>query len=152
MEYNKLKRGQELELRISDLAFGGQGISKINDLIVFVKDAIPNQKTLVKISRIKKKYIEAYKVNTIEKSVDEVDPKCEHFKYCGGCTVQQLDYKKQTYFKERQVNDILTKIGGIEEPNINPILPCDKIYYYRRQTVVLQYLLNQLLKVCDEII
>ena len=55
MANKKLKRGQEVELVISDLAFGGQGISKVDDLIFFVKDAIPNQKVLTKISKVKKK-------------------------------------------------------------------------------------------------
>ena len=50
MENKKLKRGQEIELVISDLAFGGQGISKVNDLIFFVKDAIPGQKVLKNVS------------------------------------------------------------------------------------------------------
>ena len=53
MENKNLKRGQELELEISDLAFGVQGISKIDNLIFFVKDAIPGQKVLTKISKIK---------------------------------------------------------------------------------------------------
>ena len=54
MKHNKLKRGQEIELSISDLAFGGKGIAKVDDLIFFVKDAIPNQRILAKINRIKK--------------------------------------------------------------------------------------------------
>ena len=55
MENKKLKRGQEIKLTISDLAFGGQGLSRINDLIVFVKNAIPNQTVLAKITKVKKK-------------------------------------------------------------------------------------------------
>ena len=98
MENKKLKRGQEIELSISNLAFGGQGISKINDLIIFVKNAIPNQKVLAKITKVKKNYIEAYKLEVIKKSSNEVDAKCEHFKYCGGCTIQQLDYNKQLHY------------------------------------------------------
>ena len=80
MENKKLKRGQEVELTISDLAFGGKGISKINNLIFFVKDAIPNQKILAKVSKVKKKYVEAYKIQILEESKDEVEPICEHFK------------------------------------------------------------------------
>ena len=53
MENKKLKRGQEIELTISDLAFGGRGISKQDELVFFVKDAIPNQKVIAKISKIK---------------------------------------------------------------------------------------------------
>ena len=56
MENKKLKRGQEIKLKISDLAFGGKGISKKDDLVLFVKDAIPNQEVIAKISKIKKKY------------------------------------------------------------------------------------------------
>jgi len=133
MENKKLKRGQELELTISDIAFGGQGISKYNNLIFFVKDAIPNQKIIARISRVKKKYVEAFKVKILKESKDEIDPKCNHFKYCGGCTLQQLDYKKQIHYKEKQVHDILTKIGEIKNPKINLIISCDKIFYYRNK-------------------
>ena len=97
MENKKLKRGQEIELIISDLAFGGQGISKLDNLIFFVKDAIPGQKILAKISKIKKKYVEAYRIKTLKQSTDEIDSECEHFNWCGGCTIQQLKYQKQLY-------------------------------------------------------
>ena len=52
MKDKKIKRGQEVQLKISDLAFGGNGISKINNLIVFVKNAIPNQTVLAKIIKV----------------------------------------------------------------------------------------------------
>ena len=55
MENKKLKRQQEIKLTISDLAFGGRGISKLDDLVFFVKDAIPNQEVIAKVSKIKKK-------------------------------------------------------------------------------------------------
>ena len=48
MKIKKLKRRQEIKLKISDLAFGGQGISKEDDLVFFVKDAIPNQDVIAK--------------------------------------------------------------------------------------------------------
>ena len=114
MGINKLKRGQEIQLEISDLAFGGRGISKVDDLIFFVKDAIPNQTVIAKISKIKKKYVEAYNIETLKKSFDEIDSKCEHFKYCGGCSTQQLNYEKQLYYKQNQVYDIFEKIGKIK--------------------------------------
>ena len=109
MEDKKLKRGQEIQLTISDLAFGGQGISKLDNLIFFVKDAIPGQKVLTKISKIKKKYVEAYKIKTLKQSTYAIDPKCEHFKYCGGCTIQQLDYNKQLYYKQKLYHQMTYK-------------------------------------------
>ena len=133
MEHKKLKRGQELKLTISNIAFGGQGIAKLDDRVFFVKDAIPHQKIIARISKVKKKYIEAFKVKTLEKSKDEIDPKCNHFKYCGGCTLQQLNYEKQIYYKQQQVYDIISKIGEIKNPKINDIIPCEKTFYYRNK-------------------
>ena len=133
MELKKLKRGQELKLTISDIAFGGQGISKVDDRVFFVKDAIPNQKIIARISKVKKKYVEAFKIQILKQSKDEIDPKCNHFKYCGGCTLQQLNYEKQIYYKQQQVYDILSKIGEIKNPKINDIIPCEKTFYYRNK-------------------
>jgi len=133
MENKKLKRGQEIELLITDLAFGGQGISKLDDLVFFVKDAIPNQKIIAKISKIKKKYVEAYKIKILKDSKDQVAPVCEHFNWCGGCTTQQLDYQKQLHYKQKQISDILNKIAGIKDLDINPIIGCERTFFYRNK-------------------
>ncbi|MBS30769.1 MAG: 23S rRNA (uracil(1939)-C(5))-methyltransferase RlmD [Candidatus Marinimicrobia bacterium] len=133
MENKKLKRGQEIKLKISDLAFGGKGISKKDDLVFFVKDAIPNQEVIAKISKIKKKYAEAYSIETLKDSTDQVNPVCEHFKWCGGCTTQQLDYQKQLYYKQKQVSDILNKIGGEKNLDINTIIGCAHTFFYRNK-------------------
>ena len=133
MENKKLKRGQEIKLKISDLAFGGKGISKKDDLVFFVKDAIPNQEVIAKISKIKKKYAEAYSIETLKDSTNQVNPVCEHFKWCGGCTTQQLDYQKQLYYKQKQVSDILNKIGGEKNLDINTIIGCENTFFYRNK-------------------
>ena len=133
MENKKLKRGQEIKLTISDLAFGGRGISKEDDLVFFVKDAIPNQEVIAKISKIKKNYVEAYSIETIKESKDQVDPVCEHFNWCGGCTTQQLEYQKQLHYKQKQISDILNKIGGVKDLDINPIIGCEQTFFYRNK-------------------
>ena len=133
MENKKLKRQQEIKLTISDLAFGGRGISRLDDLVFFVKDAIPNQEVIAKIGKIKKKYVEAYNIETLKDSTDQVDPVCEHFEWCGGCTTQQLKYQKQLNYKQKQISDILNKIGGAKDLDINPIIGCDKTFFYRNK-------------------
>ena len=133
MENKKLKRRQEIKLKISDLAFGGKGISKYNDMVFFVKDAIPGQTVNAKISKIKKNYAEAYNIETIEKSIDEIDPKCEHFDWCGGCTNQQLYYQKQLEYKHKQISEIMVRIGKAEGLKINQIIGCEKTFNYRNK-------------------
>ena len=133
MHPKKYNKNQEIELDIVDLAFGGKGIARVDNLIFFVKNAIPNQKVVAKISKIKKKYVEAYNIKTLKHSTDQVDPTCEHFDWCGGCTTQQLDYQKQLHYKQKQISDILNKIGSSKNLNINSIIGCEKTFFYRNK-------------------
>ena len=88
MLQNNFKIGQEIQLDILDLAFGGKGIAKLNNLTVFVKNGIPGQNVTARISKIKKSYLEANHINTLKQSEIETKPKCDHFPTCGGCTFQ----------------------------------------------------------------
>ena len=59
MEYNNIKKGSILpNLKIESLAFGGKGLAKYNDLVVFVENSIPGQKVDIRVIKKKKKYIE----------------------------------------------------------------------------------------------
>ena len=59
--------------------------------------------------------------------------KCEHFNWCGGCTVQNLKYQKQLYYKEKQISDIMQRIGKIQKLKINKIIGCEKTFNYRNK-------------------
>ena len=103
------KKGQELELTIEGLAYGGRGVAKENNYVFFVEKALPGQKVLVYISRKKKNYAEARIKEVINQSKYYTDPKCEHFSICGGCKTQHLDYLEQVNQKKIQVQDIFQK-------------------------------------------
>ena len=90
-----LKKGQEIELQIDDLAYGGKGLSRLNNFVIFVEKAIPGQKVLAYITKKKKGFAEAKIKEIISESPFFTDPKCSHFPTCGGCKTQQLLYKEQ---------------------------------------------------------
>ena len=56
-----MKKGEELELTISSLVYGGKGISKLNDLVIFTENVLPGQKVLVKIVKKKTKLFRSTK-------------------------------------------------------------------------------------------
>ena len=91
-----LKKGSEIIVHIESLAFGGQGITRYNNIVIFVKNGIPNQKLKVLIIKKSKSYLEAKILEIISESIYYQKPLCEHFKYCGGCSFQNLDYQIQT--------------------------------------------------------
>ncbi|MBT5077810.1 MAG: class I SAM-dependent RNA methyltransferase, partial [Candidatus Marinimicrobia bacterium] len=127
------KKGTDIELSIESLAFGGMGVSRIGDMIVFVKNAIPGQTVLARITKKRASFLEARTLEIIEESSLAVDVKCEHFKDCGGCTFQNLDYVEQLAAKEVQVKDTFRRIGGFKDVTVEPILGCEEIFHYRNK-------------------
>ena len=128
----KLRKGDEIILEIKSLAFGGLGLARHNNQVVFVRGAIPGEKVRAVISRRKKSYLEALTLETLSSSENFVQPKCRHVKYCGGCVHQHLDYPSQLHEKQAQVEDIFSRLGGYNI-DIQPIIGCESIWHYRNK-------------------
>ena len=127
------KKGTDVELYIESLAFGGMGIARVNEKVIFVKNAIPGQKVLARITKKRTSYLEARKLDIINESKDFIKPICDHFNDCGGCSFQNLSYEKQLYYKERQVNDLYRKMGNFKDIHCDKIVPCNNQYSYRNK-------------------
>lgn len=128
-----IKKGEILELEIESLAYGGKGIAKVNDFVIFVKDAIPGQKVKALVYKKRSGFAEARPVEILEESKDYTKPKCQHFNYCGGCTIQQLEYDKQILYKVQQVKDAFQRLAGIEKVQIDDVIKSEQIYNYRNK-------------------
>jgi 23S rRNA (uracil1939-C5)-methyltransferase len=130
---HSIKKRQELELYIDSLAFGGQGVARFDDFVIFVDGAIPGQKVEALITKKKKSFAQARLLAVLRESSHMVTPKCAHFQHCGGCRLQHLKYAEQIRQKGRQVEDILRRLGGLDNFEIFPTLPSEQIYYYRNK-------------------
>jgi len=129
----KLKKGSEIIVSVESLAFGGKGLARYNNIVVFVNNGIPGQKLKVLIIKKSKKYFEAKILEIISESIHYKEPICEHFKYCGGCSFQNLDYEIQIQQKMQQIKDIFNRIGHQKDYVIDPIQSCENIYEYRNK-------------------
>ena len=128
-----IKKGADVELTIESLAFGGMGVAHFNNMVAFVKNAIPGQKVNARITKKRSSYLEARSLEVLNESPHFIDVKCEHFADCGGCTFQNLDYSQQTMAKEIQVKDIFRRIGGFQHTECASIVTCDDIFHYRNK-------------------
>jgi len=118
---------------ISDVAAEGKAIAKIDDIIIFVQQAIPGDIVDLQITKKRKKYMEAMVVKVRKYADNRVEPFCSHFGVCGGCKWQQLPYADQLKYKQKQVEDTLTRIGDLQLPEITPIAGSDKTEFYRNK-------------------
>ena len=116
-------RDQELELRIDSLAFGGNGVARLDGFVVFVRRGLPGDRVRARVTKVKRSHAEALAVEVLEPGPQRVEAPCPHFGACGGCRFQDLAYEAQLEAKQAQVEDALRRLGGIAEPPVEPIVP-----------------------------
>ena len=111
-----MRKGKEYEIIIEKTEFPGFGIGTIDDKKVYVKNALPGQKLLGRITKKKSNYAEAKVLKVLEDVDYKISNSCPHFYECGGCSHQSVPYEKQLEFKKQQVLDLLEKgdIKGFE--------------------------------------
>ena len=140
-----MKKGDLLELEITDYAFEGKGVAKIikevhaldnvepKKFVVFVDGSYPGDVVTAQITKIRKSYAEAKTKKLIKKSLLRIEAKCKYFGTCGGCKAQDLNYVEQLKFKQEHVAGLFTRIGGVKEFELLPIVPSEKIFFYRNK-------------------
>ena len=130
-----LNVGDRVELTIDDMAFGGEGVGRIDGFVVFVPFVISGETVLVEITE-KKSLRPRQTLQVLEASADRVEPRCEHFGTCGGCQYQHIDYNTQQTIKESQVRDLFERIGGFDSTVVGNLVPCPEPYNYRNRIMV----------------
>jgi tRNA/tmRNA/rRNA uracil-C5-methylase (TrmA/RlmC/RlmD family) len=125
-----------VDLKITDIAFGGKGVARKNGKAVFIPFTIESEWVSAKITREKKQFAEAEFVDLRQRSPYRVDPPCSYFGKCGGCAYQHIDYAHQLEIKTRQVRDLLKRIGKLDDVPMRPIIPSPLPYAYRNRVTV----------------
>jgi 23S rRNA (uracil1939-C5)-methyltransferase len=121
------------EIRIEEMVAEGKCLARHNNLVIFVAGVAPGDVVDLRITKEKKKYLEAIPVRFHALSPDRVEPFCEHFGACGGCKWQHLSYDIQLHYKQKQVVDNLERIGKLQLPPVDPIRGSDQVSYYRNK-------------------
>lgn len=128
-----VRKGEELELRIDSLAYGGSGVTRHDGFVVFVRGGVPGDDVRARITKVKRGFAEGVVTDVVRPSSVRVDAPCPHFGVCGGCRFQDLAYEVQVREKERQVRDALARIGRFDDPPLEPIVPAASQYGYRNK-------------------
>ncbi len=119
---------------VADAGAKGKAISRLeNGLVLFIEGVVPGDVCDVLVHKKRRSFMEGKPIKFHSYSDLRTEPKCEHFGLCGGCKWQFMSYENQLKFKEKEVIDALTRIGGVELPEANPILGCENDYSYRNK-------------------
>lgn len=127
------RRGDCLDVTIDDLAFGGEGVGRVDGYVVFVRGGLPGDRLRVRLTETHPRYARGV-IDAVEvASPSRVVAPCPYFGQCGGCRLQHLAYPAQLEFKQRHVKDCLERIGKLEALEIRPIVPAPEVYGYRNK-------------------
>src|SRR5215471_4069624 len=113
------QRGDELQLTVDALAFGGAGVARTDGYVVFVQGAVPGDRVRALITKRKRAYAEARAIEIVQPSPDRIDPVADH----PGAPWQVLRYERQLEVKQAQVDDALRRIGKLDGYELEPIVP-----------------------------
>lgn len=121
------------QVEIENIAAEGKSIARVNNMVVFVKEAVPGDVVDLQVYRKKRSFMEARVVKYHSYAEQRCEPFCEHFGVCGGCKWQHLPYDRQLFYKQQQVMDAFKRIAGVDVPEALPILASDPITRYRNK-------------------
>jgi len=131
-----LTPGATLTLTIDDIAFGGEGVGRVDDFVVFVPFVAAGEVVEVEVTEVKKRFARARLRKVLQASPRRVAPACRYFGDCGGCQYQHLAYAEQLRVKHKQISDLFQRIGGLEGARIDPVEPCPQPYGYRNRIMI----------------
>src|SRR5881394_143410 len=126
-------RDDVVDLDVESLAYGGNGVARLNGYVIFVRRGLPGDRVRARVTKVKRNHAEALAVEVLEPGPQRVDAPCAHYPACGGCRFQDLAYEAQVAAKEEQVADALRRIGGLEDAPLEPIVPAVEQFHYRNK-------------------
>lgn len=109
------------EVSIEALSHEGRGIARVDGKTVFVFGALPRERVLIQVDKRRRKFDQAGTLEVLEPSPDRIQPRCEAYAVCGGCSLQHLGNDKQVEFKQQSLLDRLDH-AGIEFGEVMPPL------------------------------
>lgn len=129
----RARRGDTLFVTIDDLAFGGEGVGRVDGYVVFVPGAVPGDRLRVRLEQARARFGRGVIDAVEEPSPHRVAAPCPYFGRCGGCRLQHVAYEAQLAFKTKQVVDCLTRLGGLGAVEVRPMLGAAETLGYRNK-------------------
>lgn len=129
-----MRKGDIIEnIPVETMAAEGKCVGRVDGRVIFLQGGAPGDVVDAQVTKIKSAFLEG-KVTAIRSfSPARTEPFCVHFGLCGGCSWQHIEYATQLKYKQQQVVDNLQRLGGLELPPVNPIIPSAKTRFYRNK-------------------
>jgi tRNA/tmRNA/rRNA uracil-C5-methylase (TrmA/RlmC/RlmD family) len=127
--------GQRYTLTISDVAFGGEGVARLDEFVIFIPFVLAGEEVEAEITEVKKSFGRARLIHVLRASPERVTPKCPYYMACGGCQYQHIRYAEQLRIKHKQISDLFQRVGRFETV-VEPVAGSPREYGYRNRIMI----------------
>ncbi len=103
----------QCELTITDVVYRGKGLARLDGCVYFVPGALPGERVRASIVARRKRYVDARVEEVLEPSPHRRDTVCPLAGTCPGCSYQHAVYPEELRLKQRQLEDLLTRMGHV---------------------------------------
>ncbi len=131
-----VQKNEYIDVVFEDLTHEGAGVAKVNGYPIFVQYGLPGEEAKIKVIKVKKNFAYGRLIELYKESPYRQEAPCPVYKQCGGCQLQHLSYEGQLKAKEKQVRDVMQRIGGLQDVTIHPVLGMEKPWLYRNKAQV----------------
>ncbi len=128
----KFKKNQTLNVEIVETNMLGFGVVKSEGAVIFVQNGVAGDVCKVKIIKCAKNYCVARIEELIKPSEFRIEPTCKHFRRCGGCSFQHINYDHEKDLKKQSVCGFLRK-EGLSDVEVLPVISVGKLENYRNK-------------------
>lgn len=128
-----MKIDENIELTIESIGLEGVSIARHDNLVYLIKGGLPGENVRIKVTGKKKRFVKATAIEIINPSNDRIEPECEHFGVCGGCSWQNMIYEKQAAWKKEHVDESFKRIGKIKIADCYDTLKAPRVFEYRNK-------------------
>ncbi|PLT33320.1 23S rRNA (uracil(1939)-C(5))-methyltransferase RlmD [Bacillus sp. V5-8f] len=125
-----------IDVLFEDLTHDGAGVAKVDGYPIFVPNGLPGEKAKIKVIKAGKGYGFGRLVQLYERSEHRIDIPVEEAHKYGGTQLQHISYEGQLHFKEKQVREVLARIGKLEDVKFHPIIGMEEPWHYRNKAQV----------------
>jgi len=120
------------DVELLTFTYGGDCMGRLPDgRAVFVPYTLPGEWARVELVEEKRSYARGKLLEVLKPSPDRISPRCVHYRICGGCHYQHMDYPHQLKVKQDIVRDSLKRIAGIADPPVASVHPSPAPWNYR---------------------
>jgi len=122
---------REAEIEITGINHQGEGVGRLEGLVVFVPGAVPGERIAVRLTDVRRSYARGVLLKNHAPAAERVTPGCALAENCGGCALQHISYPAQLRLKTELVRQTLARTGGVSDVPVRDIIGMADPWHYR---------------------